>query len=295
MTASTSVTASSNVPASTGMTASTGAGLGHTAGDTWPGDGSPARRPTRHVALEAVHNFRDVGGYPTTGPVVGTVRPGLLYRADGLNRLTEADEDTINALGLRTVIDLRTLDEVDERGRFPLDRHPAAWHHLSILDVTWHGDTLHERLAAGEFLLTRYLEMGESGAHAIASLFDVLASPGALPAVFHCAAGKDRTGVVAALVLGALGVPDHVIVADYALTGEAMDRMRSWALATNPEMAARMATMPPAFLAAEPAAMEGFLSLVRARHGSIVGYLHSVGVSDEAIDAMRAALVQPAS
>jgi protein-tyrosine phosphatase len=277
------------------VTASSGTSLDHVAADSWPDSGAAAGPASRHLALEAVHNFRDIGGYPVVGPVPGTVRTGVLYRADGLNRLTEADIDTVSALGLRTVIDLRTLDEVDERGRFPLERHPAAWHHLSIIDVTWTGDTLHEHLDASDFLMTRYLEMGESGARAIVGLFDVLASPGALPAVFHCAAGKDRTGVVAALVLGALGVPDRSIVADYALTGEAMERMRSYALATNPEMAARMATMPPAFLAAEPAAMEGFLALVRARHGSIVGYLHSVGVSDHTIDAVRAALVQPAS
>ena len=242
-----------------------------------------------------MHNFRDVGGYPTTGPVVGSVRTGVLYRADGLNRLTEADVETVRTLGLKTVIDLRTPNEVDERGRFPLEQHPVAWHHLSIIDVTWQGDTLHEQVAASDFLMTRYLEMGESGAEAIARLFEVLASPDALPAVFHCAAGKDRTGVVAALVLGALGVPEEHIVADYALTRDAMARMRSWANRTSPEMVARMATMPPAFLAAEPSAMEGFLALIRAGHGSVEGYLASIGVSRDTLDKVRVALVQPAA
>src|SRR3954451_1702516 len=90
---------------------------------------------TRHVALESAFNFRDLGGYPA-GEGRRT-RWRTLFRSDGLHRLTPADVEILRGLGLRTVIDLRTGDELEERGRFPVDAHPVGYHHLSLMDVIW--------------------------------------------------------------------------------------------------------------------------------------------------------------
>src|SRR5258705_11188575 len=91
--------------------------------------------PDRLVALEAVHNFRDLGGYTTADGRTTLWR--TVYRADGLYRLTPADVVALEPLGLRTVIDLRSVPELDERGRFPVEVHPVAFHHLPIVDKTW--------------------------------------------------------------------------------------------------------------------------------------------------------------
>ena len=184
------------------------------------------RHPRRLIALDGVHNFRDLGGYPTADG--RTTRWGRLYRADGLFRLTTADVEALRPLGLRTVVDLRTHEELELRGRFPVEAHPVAFHHIPVLDTTWaHPDERIDDVA--EFLCGKYQEMLTDAPHRFAEALDLMGAADALPAVFHCAAGKDRTGVTAMLVLGSLGVPREYIAADYQLTAEAMDRMLAWA------------------------------------------------------------------
>lgn len=236
--------------------------------------------PRRLIQLDAVHNFRDLGGYRTDkGRTIGW---GRLFRADGLYRLTADDLDVIDALGIRTVVDLRSAPEFEQHGRFPLEQYPVAFHHLSIIDVTWMAsetpDVEDTPEGATEFLTWAYGDMLAQGADRFAHAFRVLAVPGAAPAVFHCAAGKDRTGVLAALILGGLGVDHETIVADYALTQAAMLRMRAWVLAHHPEMADRMGETPAFMLAADPQAMRNVLDKMVADHGSIRGYLSTIGI-----------------
>jgi protein-tyrosine phosphatase len=121
----------------------------------------------------------------------------------------------------------------------------------------------------------------------------ILATPGSLPAVFHCAAGKDRTGMLAALVLSALGVPDDVIIADYALSGAALARLFTWAERNRPEVLASLKEAPAAHLAAEPEAMAGVLASLHREHGSARGFLAGVGVTPEVFTALEAALLEP--
>src|SRR5436190_12992552 len=169
--------------------------------------GMSAVELTRHVRLDAAFNFRDLGGYPTGDG--RQTRWRSLFRADGLHRLTEADLAIMRGIGLCTVIDLRTESELTERGRFPVDAHPVGYHHLSLMDVIWdpaQAPPAHE--PATEFLLTRYIEMIGGAEERFAEAFRILGRPHALPAVFHCAAGKDRTGVLAGLLLSSLGVSD---------------------------------------------------------------------------------------
>ena len=192
---------------------------------------APDRLPDRLVALEAVHNFRDLGGYTTIDGRV--TRWQTLYRADGLHRLTTADVEALRALGLHTVVDLRTDRELDERGTFPVDAYPVTFHHLPVIDVTWDPNTGDESDPA-EFLFHQYESLLAYGEPLFAKAFHLLGLPGALPAVFHCAAGKDRTGILAALILSALGVPHDVVTEDYGLSRSAMVRMREWASGPQP-------------------------------------------------------------
>jgi protein-tyrosine phosphatase len=248
-----------------------------------------ASDPVRLVALEAVHNFRDLGGYKTADGRVTLWR--TLFRADGLYRLTPTDVVTLEPLGLQTVIDLRSDTELDERGRFPVDAHPVVFHHLPIVDTTWADLDRPTYERDEDFLIWAYQEMLSVGAPRFAKAFDALAEPGALPAVFHCAAGKDRTGLLAALLLGSLGVSHDDIVADYELTVEGMARFRAWADREWPEWAARMASMPKAFGAALPEAMREIIDELSAQHGSIRNYVRSIGVSDETLATLESVLL----
>ena len=137
-----------------------------------------------------------------------------------------------------------------------------------------------------DFLTWAYRDMLGVGSDRFAEAIHQLAVPGSAPAVFHCAAGKDRTGVLAALVLGGLGVAHDVIVADYGLTRAGMDRMRTWVDANHPEMAARMSETPSFMLAAHPQAMADVLDGLVTEHGSIRDFLATIGVGDAMLDAL---------
>ncbi len=183
----------------------------------------------RMIALEGAVNFRDLGGYAASA---GTrTRWRTLFRADGLGELTEADLSVLDTLGIRTVIDLRSGTEL-ERGRFDVDAHPVAFHHFPFIDELPDAQEFDRRPG---LLGSQYLEMvRDAGGQILASL-EVLATPDALPAVFHCTAGKDRTGVLSAIVLSLLGVDEPTVVADYALSGAAMQRLRAKLLVKYPE------------------------------------------------------------
>jgi protein-tyrosine phosphatase len=248
--------------------------------------------PDRLVALEAVHNFRDLGGYPTADGRVTRWRH--LYRADGLHRLAGRDLDVIRGLGLRTVIDLRRPEEIDERGAFPVHDHPVQLHHLSVLDVRWADKEPPSFDDDADFLHWAYLDMLASGGANFAAAIELLAVPDALPAVFHCAAGKDRTGLLAMLVLGALGVTHEYITADYALTAEGMARMFAWYEREQPDQFALREDVPSAFLLALPAAMARVVDDLCAEHGSLRGYVGSLGVSAATLDRLERELLDDA-
>lgn len=244
--------------------------------------------PRRLVELEAVHNFRDLGGYPARN---GTVtRWNMLYRADGLHRLSEADIERVRELGLNTVVDLRSDAEIQRWGTFPRAAIEVTFAHHPVIDETWKIDPSEDR-SDHDFLVWAYQQMLDVGASRFATAFEELAVPGALPAVFHCAAGKDRTGLLAAMVLEALGVPRAVVLADYELTVEGMQRMRDWAQLHSPEMAAGLAEVPSAFMAALPGALGEVLDQLATQHGSVQQYVVSIGVDPAAIEALAGELL----
>ncbi|MFV0309764.1 MAG: tyrosine-protein phosphatase [Desertimonas sp.] len=259
---------------------------------------SPVADPRRLIELEAAHNVRDLGGYRLADG--REIAWGRLLRGDGLHHLTDADLDALAPIGLRTVVDLRTHGELDERGTFPHQRVPLRFVHLPVIDATWdHGESeqyLADLAARGdgepevEFLAWAYRRMLLDGGPGFGAAVRTLAEPGALPAIFHCAAGKDRTGILAALVLTALGVDDEVVVADYALTAAAMPRLRAWLALNRPEANESMADTPSAFFAAHPAAMQLTLDHVRDTHGSSRSFLAAHGVDDARLAALADAL-----
>jgi protein-tyrosine phosphatase len=254
--------------------------------------------PSRLVPLEGSFNFRDLGGY--RGWDGRHTRWGRLFRSDSLHELTTADVDRLRGMGLATVVDLRTERELHRTGRGPLGPEPVAFHHLAVVregvpgDGTGAGAAAGESMAApdGDDLSERYLWYLDVGRESLVEALTLLGGAEHFPLVFHCAAGKDRTGVLAALVLEILGVDAEEIVADYVLTAERirfiMDRWRA-----DPEFAERMAKVPASRYSVEAPTMEGFLATLAARHGGARSWAVEAGVPVESLDRMVDLLLEP--
>ena len=172
-------------------------------------------------ALSGAFNFRDLGGLPTAEGRL--TRAGRLFRSDTLQALTEADVTyLIQALGVMLVMDLRDADEAVEQGRGLLDRSPLCYVNLP-LEAAPAANAAPGRV--GGATLDFYLGHLDSTSSVLPLALQILAVSLTRPTVVHCAAGKDRTGLVVALVLGIAGVRDEAIVADYMATAQNMQRI----------------------------------------------------------------------
>lgn len=239
--------------------------------------------PSRTLEFEGCVNFRDLGGYRTAdGRMVAWRR---LFRADGLNKLTPGDRKQLVDLGLTTVIDLRTLDEAEQRGSFPVDDVPVRYVGLPLTDVLPATEDLPDWKEAA-YVATRYGAMVSEGSSVLTEAIHVLAGGDALPAVMHCSAGKDRTGVLSALVLAFLGVPDEVIIEDYALSAAAMERLLERLKAEYPEAEEAVMRYAPAILHVMPETMEQFLAALLLEYGTYDALAISLDVVD-AVDHLR--------
>ncbi len=226
------------------------------------------------------------------------VRWNTLYRSDTLHRLTDADADTFGKLGLRTVVDLRSQTEIDDHGRLAHHTDSVAWHNVAMLDNVKlapadpgdgpaESQTAPAQLAPGE----GYVMIAERFGASIAQVFRLLTTGDAFPAVFHCTAGKDRTGIVSALTLDVLGVPDDVIAEDYVLTEHARERSTPWIEANEPDFAAYLAQFPPERRIVRAEMILGFLDGVRSKHGSVPAFLADIGVGDAQLESLRTHLL----
>lgn len=234
----------------------------------------------RHVAFDRLHNFRDFGGYAAADG--RKVRSAQLYRSDSLGKLGGEDVTRFAALGVRTVIDLRYTSEVEAGGRVP-DRDGLAYHQLSIEHRPYNQAQLASSVEPVRYLADRYAEVAADGAVELAAVLRIIAADSA-PLVVHCASGKDRTGLVAALVLSLLGVGADDVVTDYALSGLATGRMvADWqAFYPGREL------VWPHYGTAPAAVMEVFLDELAGRYGSVRDYVtHYLGVPDSVIAELR--------
>jgi protein-tyrosine phosphatase len=252
--------------------------------------------PPRLVPLTGALNFRDLGGY--RGRDGRRTRWGRLFRSDALHELTSEDVAQLRTLGLRTVVDLRTGRELQASGRGPLEPEPVAFHHLAVVregapgTAGDDGESVAAPAPPGDDLAERYLWYLEVGRGALVEALTLLGGADHYPLVFHCAAGKDRTGVLAALVLELVGVDREVIVADYVITAERirllLDRWRA-----DPGFAERMAGVPASRFGVEADTMEGFLDGLAARHGGARSWALGAGVPADALDRLVELVLEP--
>ena len=242
----------------------------------------------RRVALDGLHNFRDLGGYRTTDG--RRVRTGRVYRSDALHRMTAADVDRVRALGLVSVVDLRAPDEVAHVGIGRIVELGATYHNLPTRPAVLSADAPE---GSAESAPERYLGYLSEGPGCFAGLATLLANPDATPLVLFCNAGKDRTGVTAAMILGLLGVPDETVAADYALTQDALGAIHAASRRDYPSDVKAWRNLSPDMATARAETMLTFLALLRERLGGWAAYLDSLGVSEESMTGVRDCLLEP--
>lgn len=247
----------------------------------------------QEIQLEGGRNFRDLGGYATRDG--RHLKKGLVYRSGTLAELTDADLDRLAELKLHTVYDFRTPAEV----RAAPDRLPPGADIRSIelpignpgLDV----EAMRKRVLSGDIdglvLPDSYAAVMLEHGDAYRKLFDNLLDPERIPGVFHCSAGKDRTGVAAALLLYALGVPRKTVMQDYMATNYYLhDYIEQ--VVWRVRLASRFRVDGErlrALLGVQPASLENAFVAVEAKYGSLDAYLEQVlGLDQERLERLRA-------
>jgi protein-tyrosine phosphatase len=230
-------------------------------------------------------NTRDLGGLPSEG---GLTRSGVLVRSDNLRSLSPAGLEAMVAYGVTTVIDLRSESETTSSpSPFAMPDPfsyppPPAYRPMPLID-----DTTMKKLAEASDMFDRYLMMLEHRPAAFSAIFTTLAKTEGT-AVFHCFAGKDRTGMVAALSLALAGVGVDAIAADYAETDSQMaTRYEEWLAAAAPEQLQDMRDD----LRCPPERIVAVMEHLDRQWGGTEGYLRSAGMSQADISGLQSKLI----
>lgn len=268
---------------------------------------SPAPTDTSHpppldarrvIPLEGGRNFRDLGGYLTLDG--HRVKWGKLFRSGSMARLTQADYERLSKLEIKAICDLRTAQEraaepntwcqVANIGYWARE-HTNSFGELRRVMVS--GLSTYDMARAA--MIEGYRELPFEQAPAHRELFNRLAA-GDVPLVFNCAAGKDRAGTAAAMILSALGVPRDSVVDDYVLTDRVVDLQ---AIFMDPksknELTNQARGVVTAILKADAGYLHAALDAVEERHGTVAAYVRdALGITDAALFAMRQNLLERA-
>lgn len=228
--------------------------------------------------------MRDLGGVQTLNG--RSLKRGRIFRADAMHALTDRDLETLELLGIRTVIDLRTREETVAHGSSRLVETGATLIWAPILGedpVPEGGFEIQPTLGEDYRMLARIFP--NHIVHAIEEVSRIES----MPLVFHCASGKDRTGITAALVLSLLGVDRRVIVDDYVMTNNAMPQI--FANTPSEEMDALRTRFPPSFLRADAESIMSLLEMMDDEFGSPEAWLLCAGVNQTSISRLRAGML----
>ena len=242
----------------------------------------------RHVHFESVPNFRDLGGYRThDGRTVAWRR---LFRSAALHKMNDREMARLKQeIGPRAIIDLRSSKDPEKAARL-LEEIGARYCPIPFSTWPWTGGFNASPAATnfGEIYLYRITEK-PFGTRLIDAL-EIIADRSNHPLIFHCSAGKDRTGLLAAMVLAAMGIVDEDVVDDYALSAPFMNDIRD-RMTSDPETGPGVKDLPDFNWDASAKSMAAFLSLLRRQYGSVDDCLKANGASSSLVDRLKTALL----
>ncbi len=245
---------------------------------------APKTTFSRHFPLEGVYNVRDLGGYPTLEGK--TTRPGRFLRSDNIAKLSEAAQQKLVEWGLKTIIDLRVETEVTSF------THCFTTHDcVKYLNVSLINDKVATNKEYREHLYEFYILLLEDAKAEFRQVMETLADSQNLPALFHCHAGKDRTGLIAALLLSLAKVPNEIIAKDYALTLHYLAPLiEQWRAELVKE--GHGLKRFERDNACDPHTMLASLEHLDRKYGGVEGYLKNTGMSQASLENLKAALVE---
>lgn len=236
--------------------------------------------PPRHIVLRGAYNVRDLGGYVSAR---GTPVPWRRFlRGDCLHDLDEGEPERLHFEGLRMVVDLRTAREVRDAPSRLEGKRGVEWVNLPLFDALSPDALAQVDVPEGHPLLAMYITAIETRGAAICTILARIAEVETGAVLFNCTAGKDRTGIIAALLLGLAGVSQTDITADYALTEALIPELVSDFLRRARANGGDVETY--ATLLESPAsAMAGMLIHIEVKYGSMMGYFDHIQVPNEVL------------
>ena len=256
------------------------------------------KNPSRHLSLSGSYNIRDLGGYLTEDG--RTTRWRTFLRSGSMHSLTSESQSRLLGLGIRTVVDLRTsVEKHDFPNVFAKSTRVSFRQHNMIGDVTLETNrdvTAVDMLEGGgefaEGIFTMYRTFLDGRQEQIRDILTTLSEPDALPAIYHCAGGKDRTGIISAILLANAGVPYDTIANDYALSARyLMERYF--------DDEARPGETPENFTWREyqvkfcpPESMLMTLSYLDKVYGGVPAYMRVIGLDSRQIDRLRDSVIE---
>jgi protein-tyrosine phosphatase len=245
-------------------------------------------RRSRHVDFEGVHNCRDLGGVETTN---GMTRFGVLYRSDRLAGLTQNDHQAFRDLGIETVIDMRVADERHKAPNgFPKNTEVNEityefWHQHTVKMIADINEGKLNHASTYAAMVNQYTALATDHRSDYREIIDSLLAFSGAPLLFHCTSGKDRTGMVAAIVLLAVGVPREAVVEDYILTNGRVAKVDIFNQHVDPGVIDIVMSAKPDYI---HAAIDGMTD----SYGSISNYLtDGLGLDAAKRDRLNAMLI----
>jgi protein-tyrosine phosphatase len=245
----------------------------------------------RHLRFKSVTNFRDIGGYRTQqGRTIAWRR---IYRSGEFARINQEDYDRLTReIGLTAVVDLRSDFEVKRQGIGLLAGKNIKYYNISFITDGGKREAEAKRYEAFTNMGQFYLDITQNKGFGskIVQALEVIAESKNHPLVFNCAIGKDRTGILAAMLLSTLGVAEKDIIEDYSLSDQYMEELRQQ-LTREGKVPDDMPPLPDFFWHAAPESMILLLSTLRQEYGSIVDYLESMGAEKSLAKRLEKALL----
>lgn len=233
--------------------------------------------PRRRLELEGARNVRDLGGYSTHDG--GVTRWRRILRADSLHALSPAAQESLLGIGVRTVVDLRRNGEIEAEPNVFAASSEVDYHHLNMLgDGHLDIERPPEGTPTPQHMAHFYCGYLDTRQPAVSRILSTMAAAGNQAVLFHCAAGKDRTGVLAGLILRLAGVPVQTIAADYGLSAHFL------AEPEEPWEEYKRTKCPPE-------TMVLVFEHVERAYGGVEEYLRKIGVAEDHIIVLRERLV----